>query len=72
MKASGAKTPLKIIHVGRPEQTDGEIHPDLVDAWTDGESVGITRGSMRFLKSDDGLAIVLAHEIAHAYRGHIA
>jgi predicted Zn-dependent protease len=27
---------------------------------------------MRFLKSDDELALVLAHEMAHAYHGHIA
>ena len=72
MKASGAETALKIIHVGRPEQTDGRIHPDLVNAWTDGENVGITRGMMRFIKTDDELAIVLAHEMAHAYRGHMA
>jgi predicted Zn-dependent protease len=72
MKASGAETPLKFIHIGRPEQTDGRIHPDLVNAWTDGETVAITRGMMRFLKSDDELAIVLAHEMAHAYRGHMA
>lgn len=72
MKASGAETSLKIIHVGRPEQTEGEIHPDMVNAWSDGERVWITRGMMRFLKNDDELAIVLAHEMAHAYRGHMA
>jgi predicted Zn-dependent protease len=72
IKASGAESPLKFTYVGRPEQTDGEIHPDSVNAWTDGEAVWITRGMMRFLKSDDELAIVLAHEMAHAYRGHMA
>ena len=72
MKASGAETPLKFIYVGTPKQTEGRIHPDLVNAWTDGDGVWITRGMMRFLKSDDELAIVLAHERAHAYRGHMA
>jgi predicted Zn-dependent protease len=72
MKASGAETPLKFIHVGTAKQTEGRIHPDLVNAWTDGDGVWITRGMMRFLKSDDELAIVLAHEMAHAYRGHMA
>lgn len=72
MIASGAETPLKFIHIGRPEQTGGKIQPDLVNAWTDGASVGVTRGMMRFIKSDDELAIVLAHEMAHAYRGHMA
>ncbi|HEY7556274.1 MAG TPA: M48 family metalloprotease [Candidatus Binatia bacterium] len=72
VKACGAETPVKFIHVGRPEQTAGEIHPDAVNAWTDGDTVWITRGMMRFLKGDDELAIVLAHEMAHAYRGHMA
>jgi predicted Zn-dependent protease len=70
-KASGAETPLRFFHIGRPEQTGGRIHPDLVNAWTDGKTVAITRGMMRFLKSDDELAVVLAHEMAHAYRGHM-
>ena len=72
MKASGAETPLKLYYVSRPDQTGGRILPDAVNAWTDGESVWITRGMMRFLKSDDELAVVLSHEIAHAYRGHMA
>ncbi|HXG52810.1 MAG TPA: M48 family metalloprotease [candidate division Zixibacteria bacterium] len=72
MKASGAKEKLKLHYVGRPEQTGGRIHPDLVNAWTDGEGVWITRGMMRFLRSDDELAVVLGHEMAHAYRGHMA
>jgi predicted Zn-dependent protease len=70
-KASGSDTPLKYIHIGRPEQTGGRIHPDLVNAWTDGRTVAITRGMMRFIKSDDELAVVLAHEMAHAYLGHL-
>jgi predicted Zn-dependent protease len=47
------------------------VDVDGVNAWTDGDSVWISRGMMRFLKSDDELALVLAHEMAHAYRGHI-
>jgi beta-barrel assembly-enhancing protease len=70
-KASGADAPLRFIHIGRPEQTGNRIHPDLVNAWTDGKTVAITRGMMRFIKSDDELAVVLAHEMAHAYRGHM-
>jgi beta-barrel assembly-enhancing protease len=33
--------------------------------------VWITRGMMRFVKNDDELALVVAHEMAHAYLGHI-
>jgi predicted Zn-dependent protease len=47
------------------------VDPDTVNAWTDGDAVWISRGMMRFLKSDDELALVLAHEMAHAYKGHI-
>jgi predicted Zn-dependent protease len=72
MKASGAGTPLKFIYVGTVKQTEGKIHPDAVNAWTDGEGVWITRGMMRFLKNDDELAVVLSHEMAHALRGHMA
>jgi predicted Zn-dependent protease len=72
LQASGAGIALKFHYVGRPEQTSGRIAPDAVNAWTDGEGVWITRGMMRFLRDDDERAIVLSHEMAHAYRGHMA
>lgn len=71
VKASGNEHPLKFHFVGRPEQSGGDMHPDIVNAWTDGEGVWITRGMTRFLQNDDELAVVLAHEMAHAYRGHM-
>jgi predicted Zn-dependent protease len=71
LKASGAETTLTFHYVNRPNQTGGEIHPDMVNAWTDGEGVWITRGMMRFLKGEDELAVVLSHEMAHALRGHM-
>jgi predicted Zn-dependent protease len=64
--------PLKFQFVARPLDGWTRVDADGVTAWTDGDSVSITRGMMRFLKSDDELALVLAHEMAHAYRGHIA
>jgi predicted Zn-dependent protease len=69
-----AKTvaPLKFHFVARPLDGWTRIDADGVSAWTDGDSVSVTRGMMRFLKSDDELALVLAYEMAHAYRGHIA
>lgn len=72
MKAARNESPLKFRFVAKPEQTGGKIHPDSVNAWTDGESVWVTRGMIRFLKNEDEVGIVLAHEMSHAYRGHMA
>ena len=63
--------PLKFHFAAQPMDGWVRVEADAVNAWTDGESVWISRGMMRFLRSDDELAIVLAHEMAHAYRGHI-
>jgi predicted Zn-dependent protease len=64
--------PLKFNFAARVLDGWTKVNADAVNAWTDGESVWITRGMMRFLKNDDELAVVLAHEMAHAYRGHVA
>ncbi|HWP59605.1 MAG TPA: M48 family metalloprotease [Candidatus Acidoferrales bacterium] len=69
--AAGNRLRVKFHFVGGIEQARGRMHPDAVNAWTDGQSIWITRGMMRFLKSEDELAIVLAHEPAHAARGHM-
>ncbi|MBU0693700.1 MAG: M48 family metalloprotease [Candidatus Omnitrophica bacterium] len=42
-----------------------------VNAATDGRSIFITYGLLNFVKSDDEIAAVLAHELAHAVRGHV-
>src|SRR5919108_1194103 len=63
--------PLKFNFVGRSLDGWTKYNADAVNAWTDGESVWVTRGMMRFVKNDDELAVVVAHEMAHAYRGHI-
>lgn len=41
-----------------------------VNAGVTPELVVVTYGLMRFLKSDDELAVVLGHELAHITRGH--
>jgi predicted Zn-dependent protease len=64
--------PLKFYFAARPYEGLMRLNADQVGAWTDGEAVWITRGMIRFLKNDDELALVLAHEMAHAYQGHIA
>ena len=42
-----------------------------LNAFADGKSVFVTKGMMRFVKNDQELALVLAHEIAHNIMGHI-
>lgn len=70
IKAAEKVEPLKFHFAGRSQDGWTRVDADAVNAWTDGESVWITRGMMRFVKSEDELALVLAHEMAHAYRGH--
>jgi predicted Zn-dependent protease len=72
IRAGEAVEPLKFQFAARPYNGWLRIDADQVGAWTDGESVWITRGMMRFLRTDDELALVLAHEMAHSYQGHIA
>ncbi|PIP21012.1 MAG: hypothetical protein COX40_01705 [Candidatus Omnitrophica bacterium CG23_combo_of_CG06-09_8_20_14_all_40_11] len=43
-----------------------------VNAATDGKLIVVTYGLVNFAKSDDEIAAVLGHELAHAVRGHVA
>ncbi len=45
-------------------------HDQSVNAWTDGHVVIITSGMLRFVESDDEVAVVLGHELAHITEGH--
>lgn len=45
---------------------------DAINAFADGKAVGITTGMMRFVESDDELALVVGHELAHNVSGHVA
>ncbi len=45
---------------------------DAVNAFADGQNVTITTGMMRFTETDQELALVVGHEIAHNALGHIA
>jgi predicted Zn-dependent protease len=47
------------------------IENDEINAITDGRRVGITTAAMWFLRSDDELAWVVAHEIAHNVLSHV-
>jgi len=47
------------------------VSDDVVNAYADGQRVVITTGMIRFAESDDELALVVGHEMAHNARGHL-
>lgn len=72
IEATGTQTVIRFVFAAKTDQVKAaQINLDAVNAWTDGKTVWVTRGMLRFLKSDDELAAVLGHEIGHALRGHI-
>lgn len=44
---------------------------DQLNAWADGRQVTVTTAMMRFAATDDELAVVVAHEVAHNAMRHI-
>ena len=42
-----------------------------INAFADGANIIISRGMIRFVESEDELALVVAHELAHNVRSHI-
>lgn len=68
-----AGTPMEVdIVVGsRPRKIDFWVTSDqTVNAWTDAHNIVVTGGMLRFLESDDELAAVLGHELAHITGHH--
>lgn len=47
------------------------LENDDINALTDGGKIGVNRGVMKFVKDDDELAIIVAHELAHIVLGHV-
>ena len=47
------------------------LKDETLNAWADGQRIVITTAMMRFAGSDDELAVVVAHEIAHNALRHI-
>lgn len=46
------------------------VHDDVVNASSGSGTVTLTTGMLRFLRSDDELAVVVSHELAHITRNH--
>ena len=46
------------------------LETNQINGIADGRHVGVTTGAMRFVRSDDELAWILAHEIAHNVLSH--
>ncbi len=42
-----------------------------INAHADGDDIVINQGMLRFVKDDDELALVMAHELAHNLMGHV-
>lgn len=47
------------------------VHEDTVNAYADGKAIYITTGMMRFVESDQELATVIGHELAHNAMDHM-
>lgn len=47
------------------------VRQDAVNAFADGNRVNITTGMMRFAETEDELALVFGHELAHNTMGHV-
>lgn len=47
------------------------VSDDSVNAYADGEKIMITTGMLRFAQTDEELATVIGHELAHNQMGHI-
>ena len=50
----------------------GLLEHATVNAFADGKSVAVTTAAMDFIKTDDELAYLLGHELAHNAYGHLA
>ncbi|MDP8253743.1 MAG: M48 family metallopeptidase [Candidatus Kaelpia aquatica] len=53
------------------EVSFGMLNEESVNAGASSKEVVVTYGLMRFIESEDELAIILGHELAHIARGHI-
>lgn len=67
----GQKMLLELTPVAGCDYEVEIIENDSVNAFANGEKVGIFTGMMRFAQHDQELSLVVAHELAHNAMGHI-
>ncbi len=80
--APGETVPITIRRAGQDQQV--ALSPELgcryplsitqqqiINAFADGEKIAITQGMVSFARTDDELALVIAHEMAHNLMKHI-
>ena len=68
---NGQRTSLEVSSVKGCDFALHLIGDDRVNAFADGDGIFVTTGMMRFAQSDQELALVVAHELAHNTMGHI-
>jgi beta-barrel assembly-enhancing protease len=64
----------EIIHITPAVACDYPIEviaQDEVNAFADGNAIYLTNGMLRFAETDDELAVVIGHELAHNTMGHM-
>lgn len=54
-----------------PNPTLLYANTDIINAWTDGKNVTITKGMLEFTKTTSEIAAILGHEIGHIMLGHV-
>ena len=47
------------------------VQSNEVNAWTDGDSIFVSTGMLRFTNSDHALGLIIGHELAHITQDHV-
>ena len=68
----GERVPLYMARVRTCDYPAGLLEHPTVNAFADGKSVAVTTAAMDFLETDEELAYLLGHELAHNAYGHLA
>ncbi|MBN1871250.1 MAG: M48 family metalloprotease [Candidatus Omnitrophica bacterium] len=73
IKRQGVRSTLSCDVERVPRQVSFDMVDDQsINAGASYDKVAVTYGMMKFITSDDEIAVVLGHEFAHITRGHIA
>jgi membrane-associated protease RseP (regulator of RpoE activity) len=71
IERDGASHEIEVAPVAQCDYPLVLIPRDKINAFADGERIGVFTGMMRFAAKDDELALVIGHELAHNVMGHI-